>query len=96
MYFLTAGLAAGFHLGINASRSMVGIFDMTETGYYAEYLDTQFAEGTDTSREEAIHSTLCIDREAEIQKHRPFHPESASQRLGTLMCASGCISKKAW
>jgi arginine utilization protein RocB len=68
LFVLAIGLGAGFYLGFRLDQASALAFDMAETGYYAAHMDMQFDEGTDATREEAIHTFLALN---EKRKTRP-------------------------
>ena len=65
---LAVGLGAGFYLGSRINQASALAFDMAETGYFVAHMETQFSEGTDATREEAIHAFLALN---EKRKARP-------------------------
>ena len=65
---LAAGLGAGFYFGARINQATAVAFDMAEFGYYVAHVDTQLSEGTDATREEAIHTFLAL---IEKRKARP-------------------------
>ncbi|MBZ0105704.1 MAG: hypothetical protein K8H84_08745 [Sulfuricella denitrificans] len=65
---LAVGLGAGFYFGTGINQATAEAFDMAEFGYFAAHVDTQLSEGTDATREEAIHTFLAL---IEKRKTRP-------------------------
>jgi len=63
---LLAGLGVGFYLGPRIDQTLA--LEMAETDYLFAHMETQFSEGTDATREEAIHSLLALN---ERRKARP-------------------------
>ncbi|NOS87050.1 MAG: hypothetical protein HOP34_00670 [Methylococcaceae bacterium] len=65
---LAVGLGAGFHFGSRTSQASTFAFDMAEVEYYSSHMVMQLSEGTDATREEAIHTFLALN---EKRKNRP-------------------------
>ncbi|MBN8778801.1 MULTISPECIES: hypothetical protein [unclassified Thiobacillus] len=65
---MAVGLGAGFYFGTGINKATAEAFDMAEFEYYAAHVETQLSEGTDATREEAIHTFLAL---IEKRKARP-------------------------
>ena len=65
---LAVGLGAGAYFGFRLDQASAFALDMAETGYYATHMDMLVSEGTDATREEAIHTFLALN---EKRKARP-------------------------
>ena len=57
-----------FCFGSRLIQASAFAFDMAEVEYYSTHMEMQFSEGTDATREEAIHTFLALN---EKRKTRP-------------------------
>lgn len=64
---LALGLGTGFYFGSRYSQSISHAFDMAHVGYYMSHMEMQMSEGTDASREEAIHNFLAQNEKRKEQ-----------------------------
>lgn len=65
---LVIGLGAGSYFGYRLDQASAFAFDMAETGYYAAHMEMLLSEGSEATREEAIHTFLALN---EKRKARP-------------------------
>lgn len=79
---LIIGLGTGYYFNGEVNRSRSFAFDMVEVGYLAAYMDVQMSEGTDATREEALHTFLSMNerrknRSSEFFTERMLATDSA-------------------
>lgn len=63
---LLGGVGVGFYLAPRIDLNLA--LDIAETDYLLVHMERQFSEGTDATREEAVHSFLALN---ERRKARP-------------------------
>ncbi|MCB1809825.1 MAG: hypothetical protein KDJ99_33065 [Candidatus Competibacteraceae bacterium] len=97
---LVVGLAIGFYYGSRFGQAHAFAFDMAEISYYSAHMDMQMSEGTDATREEAIHAFLALVEKRSEQSNAFFTKKIiatdsalANARLAALAKKRGAVQE---
>jgi hypothetical protein len=69
---LVIGLGTGYYFGTEINRARSLAFDMVEVEYFGAYIGMQMSEGTDASREEALHAFLALNEKRRVRPSEFF------------------------
>ena len=94
------GVAGGYYVGWESHKGYALGIDVTEKAYYSAYLEMQLAEGSDSTREEAIKGFLAlIDRRKGhwtpwfTEKSYAIDAALSNARLSALGAKRGDVAK---
>ena len=87
---LVVGLAIGFYYGSRFGQAHAFAFDMAEISYYSAHMDMQMSEGTDATREEAIHAFLALVEKRSEQSNAFF----TKKIIGQISKKESTMAKK--
>ena len=79
---LIIGLGTGYYFCTEINRARSLAFDIAEAAYFVAHVDIQMSEGTDATREEALHGFLALNekrraRSTEFYTEKMFATGSA-------------------